>query len=98
VPRRELNIITPISLQLATRTSFSSSHPSIWVTNCGQVCRKNGVDILRRVLSSNYAPMFVSVPPKLAICDQLRKFKGHSSHMVQRELPQLHGRYWGRRF
>ena len=42
--------------------------------------------------------MFVSVPPKLAISDLMRKIKGWSSHKVQREFPALKNRYWGRHF
>lgn len=47
---------------------------------CRQVCRENEVDILRGVLSSDHVHMFVSVPPKLAIRDLVRKMKGRSSH------------------
>lgn len=65
---------------------------------CRQVCRENEVDILRGVLSSDHVHMFVSVPPKLAISDLVRKMKGRSSHQVQREFPGLRRRYWGRRF
>ena len=65
---------------------------------CRQVCRENEVDILRGVLSSDHVHMFVSVPPKLAISDLVRKMKGRSSHKVQREFPELRRRYWGRRF
>ena len=43
---------------------------------CRQVCSENEVDILRGVLSSDHVHMFVSVPPKLAISDLLRKIKG----------------------
>ena len=63
-----------------------------------QVCRENEVDILRGVLSSDHVHMFVSVPPKIAIADLVRKMKGRSSHKVQREFPALRRRYWGRRF
>ena len=65
---------------------------------CRQVCRENDVDILRGVLSSDHVHMFVSVPPKLAISDLVRKMKGRSSHKVQREFPGLRRRCWGRRF
>ena len=65
---------------------------------CRQVCRENGVDILRGVLSSDHVHMFVSVPPKLAISDLVRKMKGRSSHRVQREFPELRRRYWECRF
>ncbi|UWQ12585.1 IS200/IS605 family transposase [Aliiroseovarius crassostreae] len=63
-----------------------------------QVCAENGVDILRGVLSSDHVHLFVSVPPKIAISDLMRKMKGRSSHKVQREFPHLKRRYWGRRF
>ena len=63
-----------------------------------QVCVENGVDIIRGVLSSDHVHMFVSVPPKLAISDLMRKMKGRSSHKVQREFPLLKKRYWGRHF
>ena len=43
---------------------------------CRQVCRENEVDILRGVLPSDHVHMFVSVPPKLAISDLVRKMKG----------------------
>ena len=45
---------------------------------CRQVCRENEVDILRGVLSSDHVHMFVSVPPKLAVSDLVRKMKGLS--------------------
>ncbi|WP_037296213.1 IS200/IS605 family transposase [Roseobacter sp. AzwK-3b] len=65
---------------------------------CRQVCHENEIDILRGVLSSDHVHMFVSVPPKLAISDLVRKMKGRSSHKVQREFPELRRRYWSRRF
>jgi len=65
---------------------------------CRQLCRENEVDILRGVLSSDHVHVFVSVPPKLASSDLVRKMKGRSSHKVQREFPDLRRRYWGRRF
>ena len=65
---------------------------------CRQVCRENEVEILKGVLSSDHVHMFVSVPPKHAISDIVRKLKGRSSHKIQREFPHLRQRYWGRRF
>ena len=65
---------------------------------CRQVCRENGVDILRGVLSSDHVHMFVSVPPKLAISDLVRKMKGRSSYRVRRKFPEIRRRYWGCRF
>ncbi len=65
---------------------------------CRQVCAENEVDILRGVLSSDQVYLFVSVPPKLAISDLVRKMKGRSSFKVQREFPAVRKRYWGCRF
>lgn len=62
------------------------------------VCHENEVDILRGVLSSDPVHLFVSVPPKIAISGLVRKMKGRSSHKVQREIPALRSRYYGRRF
>ena len=71
----------------------------LWVrTVCRQVCQENGVDILHGVLSSDHVHMFVSVPPKLAISDLVRKMKGRSSHKIQPEFPEIRKWYWGRRF
>ena len=63
-----------------------------------QVCNENGVDIIHGVLSSDHVHMFVSIPPKLAVSDLMRKMKGRSSLKVQREFPKLKKRYWGRHF
>ena len=63
-----------------------------------QVCDQNGVDILKGVLSSDHVHMFVSVPPKSAISDLMRKVKGRSSHKIQSEFPHIRKRYWGCHF
>ena len=65
---------------------------------CRQVCDENGVSILHGVISRDHVHMFVSVPPKLAISDLVRKMKGRSSYKIQREFPELRKRYWGRKF
>jgi len=65
---------------------------------CRQVCRENEVDILRGVVSGDHVHMFVSVPPKPAISDLVRKMKGRSSCRVQREFPAIRRRYRGCRF
>ena len=63
-----------------------------------QVCAENGVEIIKGVLSSDHVHMFVSVPPKLAISDLVRKMKGRSSRKIQQEFPRIRKRYWGQRF
>ena len=63
-----------------------------------QVCGENGVKLISGVLSSDHVHMFVSIPPKLAVSDLMRKMKGRSSQKVQRDFPELGKRYWGRLF
>lgn len=63
-----------------------------------QVCAENGVDIINGVLSSDHVHMFVSIPPKLSVSEFMRKIKGRSSYLVQKEFPALKKRYWGQRF
>ncbi len=63
-----------------------------------QACSEMGVRIEKGVLSSDHVHMFVSIPPKLAVSDFMRRVKGRSSLKVQQEFPELKKRYWGRHF
>ena len=65
---------------------------------CRQVCGENGVEILHGVLSTDHVHMFVSVPPKLAVADLIRKMKGRSSYKLQREFPELKNNIGGASF
>ena len=65
---------------------------------CQQVCSENRVEIIHGVLSQDHVHIFVSVPPKLAVADLVRKIKGRSSYKLQREYPELKKRYWGCKF
>lgn len=58
---------------------------------CRQVCRENDVKILRGVLSSDHVHMFVSVPPKLAISDLVRRMKGRRSTRCNESSPSCAG-------
>lgn len=63
-----------------------------------QVCAKNGVEIMKGVVSSDHVHIFVSVPPKLAISDLMRRIKGRTAFKLFREFPRLKKRYWGCHF
>ena len=63
-----------------------------------QTCDEMGVHIVRGVLARDHVHMFLSVPPKQAISDVMRRIKGRSSRRLQQEFPQLKKRYWGRHF
>ena len=63
-----------------------------------RVCNENEVDIISGVISSDHVHMFISVPPKISISELMRKVKGKSSFLIQREFPALKKRYGGQRF
>ena len=63
-----------------------------------QVCAENGVEILKGVVSSDHVHVFVSIPPKLAVSDLMRRIKGRTAFKLFREFPKLKKRYWGRHF
>ena len=63
-----------------------------------QVCAENGVEILKGVVSSDHVHVFVSIPPKLAVSDVMRRIKGRTAFKLFREFPKLKKRYWGRHF
>jgi len=63
-----------------------------------QVCAENGGDILKGVASSDHVHIFVSIPPKLAVSDLMRRIKGRSAFKMFQEFPKLKKRYWGCHF
>ena len=63
-----------------------------------QVCEELGVSIISGALSRDHVHMFVSIPPKHAVSDVMRRLKGRSSRKIQMEFPDLRKRYWGRHF
>ena len=63
-----------------------------------QVCSENGFESLKDVVSSDPVHVFVSIPPKLAVSDLMRRIKGRSAYKVFREFPRLKKRYWGCHF
>ena len=63
-----------------------------------QVCAENGVEILKGVVSSDHVHVFVSIPPKLAVSDLMRRIKGRTAFKLFREFPKLKKRYWGCHF
>ena len=60
-----------------------------------QVCEELGVSIISGALSTDHVHMFVSIPPKHAVSDVMRRLKGRSSRKIQMEFPDLPKRYWG---
>lgn len=60
-----------------------------------QVCMAREIKIIKGHVSRDHVHMLVSVPPKLSVSAMMQYLKGRSSHMLQREFPELRRRYWG---
>ena len=63
-----------------------------------QVCDAEDVQILSGVVSTDHVHMHVEYPPSLKISDLVKRLKGRSSRLLQREYPTLAKRYWGKHF
>jgi putative transposase len=63
-----------------------------------QTCSELGVHIVKGCLARDHVHMFLSIPPHLALSKVMQRIKGRSSRRIQMEFPELHKRYWGRRF
>ncbi len=56
------------------------------------------MQIVKGVLSTDHVPLFVSIPPHLALSTLMQRIKGRSSRRIHIAFPDLRKRYWGRRF
>ncbi|HIM30930.1 MAG TPA: IS200/IS605 family transposase [Planctomycetes bacterium] len=63
-----------------------------------QGCDAMDVRILKGVVSGDHVHMHVEYPPALSVSDLVKRLKGRSSRLLQKEFPALKKRYWGRHF
>jgi len=63
-----------------------------------QICDAEDVRILSGVVSKDHVHMHIEYPPKKSISDLVKRLKGRSSRILQKEYPKLQKRYWGRHF
>lgn len=63
-----------------------------------QICDVEDVRILSGVVSTDHVHMHIEYPPSLKISDLVKRLKGRSSRLLQREYPLLEKRYWGKHF
>jgi len=63
-----------------------------------QVCDTEDVRILEGVVSMDHVHMHLEYPPSLSISNLVKRLKGRSSRMLQREYIELQRRYWGKHF
>ena len=63
-----------------------------------QICNSENVQILKGVVSKDHVHMHVEYPPSLSVRVLVKKLKGGSSRLLQKEFPRLNKQYWGRHF
>ena len=63
-----------------------------------QICDAEDVKIIGGVVSADHVHLQIEYPPKLSIADLVKKIKGRTSRLIQKENEQLSKRYWGTAF
>ena len=61
-----------------------------------QICDSEDVRILSGVVSKDHVHMHVEYPPSLSLSVLVKRLKGRSSRLLQKEHPALQKRYWGK--
>ena len=61
-----------------------------------EVCKDNGVEIIRGKIVSDHVHIYISMPPYQSISKLVQYLKGKSSRKIQQEFPELRKRYWGK--
>ena len=60
-----------------------------------QTCEAMDIDILKWVMSSDHIHVLLEYPPKRGISEIIKRLKGRSSRILQKEFSELGKRYWG---
>ena len=63
-----------------------------------QIYDAEDIRISSGVVSKDYVHMLIEYPPRISISDLVKRLKGRTSRMLQREFPLLKKRYWGKHF
>jgi len=63
-----------------------------------QVCEGEEVRILKGVVSKDHIHIHIEYPPRIALSRLVKRMKGRSSRLLQKEFPRLKQRYWGKHF
>ena len=61
-----------------------------------QVCDTEDVRILSGVVSKDHVHMHIEYSPSLSISELVKRLKGRSSRLLQKEYAELKKRYWGK--
>jgi len=54
--------------------------------------------VLKGVVSKDHVHVHVEYPPSLSVSDLMKRVKGRTSRLLQKEFPHLEKRYWGKHF
>ncbi|MEX0662735.1 MAG: IS200/IS605 family transposase [Balneolaceae bacterium] len=60
-----------------------------------QVCDVEEVEILKGVVSKDHVHIHIEYPPRTSISQLVKRMKGRTSRILQKEFPTLKNRYWG---
>ena len=63
-----------------------------------QICDVEEVEILKGVVSKDHVHIHIEYPPRTSISQLVKRMKGRTSRLLQKEFPALKRRYWGRHF
>ena len=63
-----------------------------------QICDSENVHILKGVVSKDHIHMHVEYPPSLSVSILVKKMKGRTSRLLQKDFPELGKKYWGQHF
>ncbi len=63
-----------------------------------QICNSEDVRILKGVVGKDHIHIHIEYPPSLSISVLVKKLKGRSSRLLQKEFSALGKQYWGRHF
>ena len=63
-----------------------------------QICDAEDIRILKGVVSKDHVHMLIEYPPSKSVSEMVKRMKGRTSRLLQKEYPQLQKRYWGKHF
>ena len=61
-----------------------------------QVCDTEDIRILSGVVSKDHIHMHIEYPPSVSLSNLLKRMKGRTSRLLQKEYAKLSKRYWGK--
>jgi putative transposase len=61
-----------------------------------QICDTEDIRILSGVVSKDHIHMHIEYPPSVSLSNLLKRMKGRTSRLLQKEYTELSKRYWGK--